>query len=52
MTKKRVLLVEDDDLLRMGLKSMINMRSEYIIEDDVATGKEAIRKRSANPIFQ
>lgn len=43
MTKKRVLLVEDDDLLRMGLKSMINMRSEYIIEDDVATGKEAIR---------
>lgn len=43
MTKNRVLLVEDDDLLRMGLKSMINMRSEYIIEDDVATGKEAIR---------
>jgi DNA-binding NarL/FixJ family response regulator len=43
MTKKRVLLVEDDDLLRMGLKSMINMRGDYIIEDDVATGKEAIR---------
>ena len=43
MTKNRVLLIEDDDLLRMGLKSMINMRSEYIIEDDVATGKEAIR---------
>ncbi|SFK06396.1 two component transcriptional regulator, LuxR family [Desulfomicrobium apsheronum] len=43
MTKKRILLVEDDSLLRMGLKSMIDMHGEYTIDDDVATGKEALR---------
>jgi DNA-binding NarL/FixJ family response regulator len=43
MTKKRILLVEDDSLLRMGLKSMIDMHGEYMIDDDVATGKEALR---------
>lgn len=43
MTKKRILLVEDDSLLRMGLKSMIDMHGEYMIDDDVATGKDALR---------
>jgi DNA-binding NarL/FixJ family response regulator len=43
MSKKRILLVEDDNLLRMGLKSMIDMHGQYIVEDDVATGREAIR---------
>lgn len=42
MSKKRVLLIEDDNLLRMGLKSMIDMRGNYAIEDDVSTGGEAI----------
>jgi DNA-binding NarL/FixJ family response regulator len=40
--KKRVLLVEDDDLLRLGLKSMVQARKEYGIEADTGSGKNAI----------
>jgi DNA-binding NarL/FixJ family response regulator len=43
MTKKRILLVEDDNLLRMGLKSMIDMHGKYVVDDDVANGKDAVR---------
>lgn len=43
MTKARILLVEDDNLLRMGLKSMIDLHGEYVIDDDVANGKDALR---------
>lgn len=43
MTKKKILLVEDDHLLRMGLKSMIDMHGKYEVDDDVATGKDAVR---------
>ena len=43
MTKKKVLLVEDDNLLRMGLKSMIDMHGKYVVDDDVANGKDAVR---------
>lgn len=41
--KKRILLVEDDDLLRLGLKSMVQAKREYSIEADTGSGKEAIR---------
>jgi DNA-binding NarL/FixJ family response regulator len=41
--KKRILLIEDDDLLRMGLKSIIQTRKEYSVEADTASGKEALR---------
>lgn len=41
--KKRILLVEDDDLLRMGLRSIIQTRKEYSVEADTASGKEALR---------
>jgi DNA-binding NarL/FixJ family response regulator len=41
--KTTILLVEDDDLLRMGLKTMIEMREEYCIEADTSSGKDAIR---------
>lgn len=43
MTKKKVLLVEDDNLLRMGLKSMIDMHGKYEVSDDVDNGKDAVR---------
>lgn len=43
MTKKKILLVEDDHLLRMGLKSMIDMHGKYEVDDDVANGKDAVR---------
>jgi DNA-binding NarL/FixJ family response regulator len=43
MVNKSILLVEDDTLLRMGLKSMIDMRGNYVIEWDVASGEEAVR---------
>ncbi|PKN42680.1 MAG: DNA-binding response regulator [Deltaproteobacteria bacterium HGW-Deltaproteobacteria-18] len=46
MSKKRVLLIEGDNLLRMGLKSMISMRGSHVVEDDVSTGWEAIQRLS------
>ena len=39
MSKSKVLLIEDDNLLRMGLKSMIDMKWDYIVGSDVATGR-------------
>lgn len=39
----KILLVEDDNLLRMGLKSMLEMQGEYVVERHVATGREAIQ---------
>lgn len=42
MEKIEILLVEDDSLLRMGLKSMVDMRDEYRIGADTGTGKEAL----------
>ena len=41
--QKKILLVEDDNLLRMGLKSMIEMHGEYVVERHVATGRDAIQ---------
>lgn len=41
--KKKILLVEDDLLLRKGLKTMIEMRNEYCIETDTGSGVEAIK---------
>lgn len=41
--KSRILLVEDDNLLRLGLKSMVQTHGEYRIEADTDSGKEAIR---------
>jgi DNA-binding NarL/FixJ family response regulator len=41
--KSRILLVEDDNLLRLGLKSMVQAHGEYRIEADTDSGKEAIR---------
>jgi DNA-binding NarL/FixJ family response regulator len=43
MVKKKILLVEDDDLLRMGLRTMVEMHKNYIIMADTATGAEAIK---------
>lgn len=49
MEKKSILLVEDDNLLRMGLKSMIGMRENYVIEADVSSGEEAVRTFRQKP---
>jgi DNA-binding NarL/FixJ family response regulator len=46
--KKRILLVEDDDLLRLGLKAMVQAKKEYCIEADTGSGKEAIRLFSSH----
>lgn len=43
MANKKVLLVEDDDLLRMGLRTMVEMHSGYTIVADTAKGEEAIK---------
>jgi len=49
MPKYRVLLVEDDTLLRIGLKSMIQMRGNYVVGDDVSSGEEAVRLFKLKP---
>ena len=41
--KKKILLVEDDLLLRKGLKTMIEMRGSFSIEADTGSGREAVR---------
>jgi DNA-binding NarL/FixJ family response regulator len=46
--KKRILLVEDDDLLRLGLKTIIETKNEYSVETDTASGKQAIRLFDSN----
>lgn len=40
---KKILLVEDDLLLRKGLKTMIEMRGGFSIEADTGSGKDAVR---------
>ena len=40
---KKILLVEDDLLLRKGLKTMIEMRGGFSIGADTGSGKEAVR---------
>ncbi len=42
MSKQKILLVEDDNLLRIGLKSMVEMDDNYTIEHASASGKDAI----------
>lgn len=46
--KNRILLIEDDDLLRLGLKSMVQARKEFSVEADTGSGKEAIRLFNLN----
>jgi DNA-binding NarL/FixJ family response regulator len=48
MPKSKVLLIEDDNLLRMGLKSMIDMKGEYVVGSDVGTGREGIQSFNHN----
>lgn len=38
----KVLLVEDDNLLRVGLKSMLEMQGEFAVDKHVATGSDAL----------
>ncbi|MGE4442332.1 MAG: response regulator [Desulfomicrobium sp.] len=40
---KKILLVEDDLLLRKGLKTMIEMRGGFSIGADTGSGKDAVR---------
>lgn len=49
MEKRKFLLVEDDHLLRVGLKSMIETHGEYTCISDVATGREALRSFRMKP---
>jgi len=47
--KKKILLVEDDLLLRKGLKTMIEMRGGFTIDSDTGSGKEAIQLFKISP---
>jgi len=48
MNQKHILLVEDDNLLRIGLKSMLDLHGEYVVDRDVATGRDAIQSFEHN----
>ncbi len=41
--QNKILLVEDDNLLRTGLKSMLEVQGGFIVEKNVATGREALQ---------
>jgi DNA-binding NarL/FixJ family response regulator len=43
MMQNKILLVEDDNLLRTGLKSMLEVQGGFIVEKNVATGREALQ---------
>jgi len=46
---KKILLVEDDMLLRKGLKTMIEMRGGFSIDADTGSGSEAVRLFESRP---
>jgi len=49
MSEKSILLVEDDNLLRMGLKSMIDLHGGLKVANHVATGTDAIQAFTKSP---
>jgi DNA-binding NarL/FixJ family response regulator len=50
MSEKSILLVEDDNLLRMGLKSMIDLHGGYKVTHHVGTGADAIQAFTKSPV--
>ena len=48
MRHTRVLLVDDHEVVRLGLKSLLDARPDIEIVDDVGTADEAVRKAHAH----
>jgi DNA-binding NarL/FixJ family response regulator len=48
MPHTRILLVDDHEVVRLGLKSLLDARADIEIVDDVGTADEAVRKAHAH----
>lgn len=44
MAKVRLILVDDHEVVRVGLRALLARRPEFEIVDEAATGQEAVRK--------
>ena len=47
MLKQRILLVDDHEVVRMGLKSLIERHPEFVVVGEAGTAREAIAQMSA-----
>jgi two-component system, NarL family, response regulator DevR len=48
MSKLRLLLVDDHEVVRIGLKTMLSRYPDFEIVDEASTGQEAVRKALAH----
>ncbi len=44
MSKLRLVLVDDHEVVRVGLRTLLSRRPEFEVVDEAATGQEAVRK--------
>ncbi len=44
MSKVKILLVDDHELFRSGMKSILQTKDEFVVVDEAATGEQAIDK--------
>lgn len=44
MKKLRILIADDHDLVRYGIKSLLETQSEWVVCGEAVTGQEAVRK--------
>ncbi|HDD55974.1 MAG TPA: response regulator transcription factor, partial [Chloroflexi bacterium] len=44
MSYQRILLVDDHEVVRLGLKSLLNRQTKFQVVAEAATGEEAITK--------
>jgi DNA-binding NarL/FixJ family response regulator len=44
----RVILVDDHEVVRLGLRAILDERAEFTVVDEASTAAEAIRKTEAN----
>ena len=48
MSKLRLLLVDDHEIVRIGLKTMLGRYPDFEVVDEASTGQEAVRKTLAH----
>jgi DNA-binding NarL/FixJ family response regulator len=48
MSKLRLILVDDHEIVRIGLKTMLSRYPDFEVVDEASTGQEAVRKAGAH----
>ena len=46
MSKQRILLVDDHEVVRLGLKSLLDRHPQFVVVGEAGTSKEALEKVS------